>query len=104
CRDRMNGMRAADRLRACFGQPEESYLAFAYELCHGANCFFDWRVRIDTMLIIKIDHFKTESAQTSVACLVDIIRLSANPAVVRPGGITQDPKFCRNDDVFTMSA
>jgi hypothetical protein len=56
------------------------------------------------MLIIKIDHINAQSAQTFFAGFVDVIRLSANPAVVRPGGITPDPKFCRNDDVLTMSA
>src|SRR6266496_579752 len=96
-------MRAAYRLGTCFGQTEKAHFALVHKLCHGANGLFDRRVWIDTMLIIKIDYVDAQSAQTSFAGVVNVIRLSANPAVVRPGGITHDPKFCRNDDVFTMS-
>src|SRR6266496_983174 len=100
----MNGMRAADRFLACFGQTEKAHLTLPHKLCHGVNGLFDWRVRIDTMLIINIDHINAQSAQTSFASFADIIRLTANLPKVRPGGITQDPKLRSNDGLVTMAA
>src|SRR4029453_3785180 len=100
----MNGMCVPDWARAGFGQAEKAHLAFAYELCHRANGIFNRRLWIDAMLIIKIEHRNGQSSQTRFAGFADVIRLSANPAVFRPGGITLDSKFCRNDDAFTMSA
>src|SRR5262249_60755671 len=100
----MNGVCAANRFGACFGETEKSHLARAHKLCHRANCFLDRCLGIDAMLIVEIDYVNAQSAQTSFASFVDIIRLTADPAVVGPGGVTQNSKFCCNDDMFTVSS
>jgi hypothetical protein len=54
------------------------------------------------MLIIQIDYIHTESAQTFFACLTDVIRFAADPAKFRSGRIPENPKFCRNNDLFAV--
>src|SRR5262245_47603708 len=100
----MNGMRAADCLSACLRETEKSHHAFAHKLCHGANGLFNRRVWVDAMLVVQIDHLRAESAQTSFTSLADIIPLTADPAIVRSCGITQDSKLCGNDGQLTIAA
>src|SRR5215475_13364730 len=100
----MDGMGAADCLGARFRQTEKSHHAFAHKFCHGANGLFNRRVWIDAMLVIEIDHIHAQSAQTSFTSLADIIPLTADPAIVRARGITQDSKLCGNDGLLTMAA
>src|SRR6266536_1819997 len=96
----MNGVRPANGLCAGFGQTEKAHFAFAYQVRHRANCFFDRCIWINSMLIVKIDYIHTEPAQTSFACLTDVIRFAADPAKFQCGRVPENSKLCRNNDLF----
>src|SRR5439155_21563270 len=74
--DRMHRVRATNCFGAGFGQSEKAYLAFANQLRHRTDSFFNWRVGIDPVLIIKIDYIDIEPAQTSFARFLQVIRLA----------------------------
>src|SRR5437667_3662142 len=98
----MNGVRAADRLRARFRKPQEAHFAFLNEVRHRADGLFDWRVWIDAMLVIEIDHIHTKPPKTAIARFADVVRLAADAAILRPVRVTQNSEFCRNDDLLAV--
>src|SRR6266536_5922688 len=100
----MNGVRPANGLRTRLGQTEKAHFPSAHQLRHRANRLFNWRVWIDAMLVIEIDHIHAEPAQTCLACLAHVIRFAADPAVIRPVRVTQNSKFCCNADLLAMSS
>src|SRR6266705_55235 len=100
----MDGVRTANRLSASFRETEKSHFALANQVSHGANRFFNRRVWIDPMLVIKINYINTEPAQTSLAGFTHIIRFSAYSAKLRPLRVAHDSKLCRNDNLFAMSS
>src|SRR5215472_2936766 len=69
---------------------KEAHFAFLNEFRHCANGLLDWRVWIDAMLVVEINHIHTEPAQTAVASFVNIIGLAADAAVIRPGWVAED--------------
>src|SRR6202011_2383307 len=99
----MDGVRAANRFRASLGQTEKTHLAFAHQFLPRPEGFFNGRVGIDAMLIIKIDNFDIEPAQTPFARFANIIRFTANAAKLRLDWISQDSKLRRDDHLFAMT-
>src|SRR4030095_4160624 len=51
CNDRLDGVRATNRLRSRFGKAEVLYLAFLNQILHRAGHVFDWHGGIDAVLI-----------------------------------------------------
>src|SRR5207244_13541133 len=66
------------------------------------DCLFNWRVRIDAVLIIEIDDIEIEPAQTSFASLLYIIGLAADAAKLRFGWVAQNSELGCDDDLFAM--
>jgi hypothetical protein len=58
-RDRLDGVRAADRLRARLGEAEMPHLAFADQVLDRARHVLDRHVGVDPMLVEQIDHVPT---------------------------------------------
>ena len=70
--DRLDGVRAADRLHARFGQAEVLDLAFADQVLHRAGDVLDRHVGIDAVLIEEIDAVGLEPLQRRVGHLADV--------------------------------
>jgi hypothetical protein len=63
CRDRLNGVRAADGLNSSFRKSEVLYLALLDQILHRARHVFNRHVRIDTVLVEQFDHVGLEPSQ-----------------------------------------
>ena len=50
-------MCSTNRLGSGFAQAEEPHLPCLHQLSHRADSVFDWNVRIDPVLIVKINTF-----------------------------------------------
>src|SRR2546427_1886145 len=99
----MHCVRAAQSLRTGFGHAEVTDFAFPNKFLHGANSVFDWRVGIDSMLVIEVDVIDAEPAQASLARAADIIGFSADTpscGVIRIAHITE---FCGEHDFVAAS-
>ena len=72
-RDRMHGVRAADRLLARLGQAEEAHLALAHELGHRADDVLDRHRGIDAVLVEQVDVVGAQPAQRAFDRLADVL-------------------------------
>ena len=72
--DRLDGMRAANRLHAGFRQAEVLDLAFLNQVLHCSGDVFDRHVRVDTMLIEQIDRIDLEPLERSLGDFFDVLR------------------------------
>src|SRR6266404_5497001 len=99
----MNGMRAANCFRAGFGQSKVPDFALADELRHRADGIFNLRLRIDAMLIVKIDAIDLQPAQTFFARFLHVIRFAVNAEELLLHRIAQNSKLRRNDNFVAMS-
>src|ERR1700759_2656313 len=71
---------AAKGFRRGFGESDVANLAFFYQVCHRADRFFDRRVGIDAVQVIKVDRIDVEAAEARFAGLPNIFGLAAYPA------------------------
>src|SRR6185369_5186442 len=78
CGDRMDRMRPANCLRRRFGQAEIVDLSLFLEADHFADRIFDRHIRIDTVLVVKVDDLDAEPLEARFACRADIIRVASN--------------------------
>src|SRR3954468_23456781 len=99
----MDGMGAADRGGTGLGQAKKAHLALLHELRHGADRILNRRVRVDPVLIVKIDAIDLEPAQTCFAALPHVIGLSVNPEKGGLARLAHDSKFGRDDNMLAMS-
>src|SRR5437762_1351258 len=76
---RLDGVRAPDRLRSCFGKAEVLHLAFLNQLLHRSRHVLDRHVRIDAMLIEQINHIGPESLERTLGDLLDVLRPAIQP-------------------------
>jgi hypothetical protein len=74
----MNGVCAAKRVRSRFGKTQITHFPGAHQICHRADRILDWRVRVYTVLIIKVDDTGAEAPQTCIAGLLYVLRLTAD--------------------------
>src|SRR6266480_4816340 len=100
----MHRMRASDTIGAGFGQTEITHLAGANQLRHRAHRFFNRRLRIDPMLVVKIDAINAEPAQTRFARLLYVLWFAVNSAKSRRIRVTQDSKLCRDNNAIALAA
>src|SRR6266566_3879151 len=70
----MDLRRPPQRFWAGFLPSERAYLARGDKFGHRTNRFFDGNVRIDAMLIIKIDCFDPETPKARVTSAADVCR------------------------------
>ncbi len=73
-RDRLDRMRATDRLHAGFRKPEVLDLAFPNQILHRARDVLDRHVRVDAVLIEEIDPIGLESLERRVGDFPDVRR------------------------------
>src|SRR5436190_3651655 len=74
--DGMNLHSSSQRLRSRFREPDMADFAFLHELRHCAYDLFNWRTRIDAMLVVQVDTVYTEAPQTSLARFANVFRLA----------------------------
>src|SRR5262249_11462262 len=67
-------MRATDRLRSRFGKAEMPDLALLNQFLHRSGDVFDWGVRVNTMLIEKIDGLDPEPLERGFGDLLYMLR------------------------------
>ena len=84
-RDRLDRVRATDRLRSCFGKAEVLDLAFLNQVLHRSRHVFDRHVRVDTVLVEQIDGVDLEPLERGLGDLLDVLRpaIQAEPRVPR---------------------
>ena len=71
-RHRLDRVRAANRLRAGFRQPEVPDLAFLNQVLHGSRDVFDGHVRVDPVLIEQVDGLDLEPLERGLGDLLDV--------------------------------
>src|SRR2546421_6748861 len=100
----MHRMRASDGIGASFGQTEIAHLAGPNQLRQRAYGFFDRRLRIDPMLIVKIDAINAEPAQARFACLLHVLGFAVNAAKTWRIRVAQDSELRRDDNSMAFAA
>ena len=89
--DRLDGVRAADRLHAGFRQAEVLHLPRLNQFLHRSRHVFDRHVGIDAVLIEQVDDLGLESLQRAFDALLDVL----GPAILHllPVGIDGDAEL-----------
>ena len=91
--DRLDRVRAADRLHACFGQAEVLDLAFLDQVLHRAGHVFDRHVRIDAVLIEQIDALDLEPLERGLGDLSDVLRPAVQATLLARLRIEVEPEL-----------
>src|SRR2546422_5572915 len=95
----MDRVRAADRLRARFAQPDEPDLAGVDKLAHRPDGFLDRSLGIDAVLVVEIDVVDTEAAQRRVARCFEVFGPAADRALHRILRIADDSELRSERDL-----
>src|ERR1700733_74574 len=85
----MRSVRAADGLRARFADAQRAHFALLHELRHGADRILDRHIRIDAVLVIKIDYIDAEALEAFLARLDHEIRPAVGEFAVAAAEITE---------------
>ena len=64
--DRVDGVRAADRLRRGLAQPDVADLALGDELGERADRLLDRRARVDAVLVVEVDVIGAQALQRAL--------------------------------------
>ena len=72
--DRLDGVRAADRLHPCFGQTEVLDLALSDQVLHRTGHVLDRHVRVNPVLIEQVDRLDLEPLERAFDGLLDVFR------------------------------
>ena len=78
----LDRVRAANRLRAGFGQPEVPDLAFLNQVLHGSRDVLDWHVRVHAVLIEQVDGLDPEPLERGLGDLLDVRRAAVQAALL----------------------
>ena len=82
--ERLDGVRAANRLHACLGKSEVLDLPGLNQFLHRAGHVFDGHVRVDAMLIQQVDAFHPEPLERAFDGLLDVLRPAVHARRSRP--------------------
>ena len=77
-RDRVHGVRAADRLRRGLREPEVADLALLDQLLHRADRLLDRDGLVDAVLVVEVDVVDAEPRQRRVARAADVVGLAVD--------------------------
>src|SRR6266851_1336315 len=80
-----------------------SNLALLDQFREGADCFLNWRIRIDAVLVVEVDILDAQPLQTSFTGLLHVVGLAADAADVGIGGIADNSKFCGQHDLVAFA-
>jgi hypothetical protein len=89
----LNGMGAADDLRASFGHSEVLHFTFADQLSYGSRDIFDRNFRVDTMLIKQVNCIDLQAVQGSLRNFPDSLGAAIEPL---RGNAIHEAELCRN--------
>jgi hypothetical protein len=93
-RNRLNGVCAADRLHAGFGQPEVLDLAFANQVLQRTRDVLDRDVRVHAVLIEEIDAVGPEALQRCLSHIANVRRTAIEACLLAV--LELEPEFRRN--------
>jgi hypothetical protein len=96
--ERLDGVCATNRLRACLGKAEVLDLARLNQFLHRAGDVFDRHVRVDPVLIEQVDGLDLEPLERPFDSLLDVLRpaVEARRTLHSPGieiRTDVEPKF-----------
>jgi len=77
-RDRVHGVRAADRLGACLGEPQVANLALFDQLGHRPDRLLDLDLGIDPVLVVEVDLLDPQASQRGLAALAHVGGVATN--------------------------
>src|SRR5271157_4328827 len=77
--DRVNRCGPTDRCGCSFRQPEVTHFSRLHQVRHRPDRLLDWRVGIDPVLVVKVDHIDAQSLEAGVTALPDILRIAPDP-------------------------
>src|SRR5436190_8133171 len=101
--DGMNLHSSSQRLRSRFREPDMADFAFLHELRHCAYGLFNWRIRIDAMLVVQVDTVYTEAPQTSLARFANVFRLAVYTPHLWVGWIANNAEFCGDHNLIALA-
>ena len=96
--DRVDGVRAADRLGGRLREAEVANLPLLDELGHGADGLLDRRVRIDAMLVVDIDVVGAEPLERGVTGGENVLAVAADAEPLALLG-ADAAELCREHDL-----
>src|SRR5271166_1666050 len=96
----LHRVRATDCLGAGLGKAEVLDLASADKVLHRARDIFDRHVRIDAVLIEKIDDVGFQPPERSLRHLPDVVRTAVEAALLPRVRIDVEAKLGRDDDAL----
>ena len=82
--DRVDGVRAADRLRGRLAQPDVADLALGDELGQRADGLLDRRARVDAVLVVEVDVVGAQALAASAS--IERRTFSGEPSMTRRSG------------------
>ena len=97
--DRLDGVRPANRLDACFRKAEVPDFALLDQLLYGAGNFFDRNIRVDAVLIKQIDVVRLQTLERCVRDQPDSLRTAVEAA--HDEAVFEAELRC-NDDVVAI--
>jgi hypothetical protein len=93
-RDRVNGMRPADRVRARLGESKVPDLALLDEIPDRARHVFDRHGGVDPVLVVEIDAVGTEALERALDGRLDVLR-----SAVQAPGFQVEAELGRDSDL-----
>src|SRR5207249_5017647 len=99
CSDRMDGVRATDRLHSRFRKSEVPDLTFLNQIFHGSRHVFDRHGGINSMLIEQIDVIGLESFERGFGDLLDVLWPAIGPALLVT--LELEPELGRDHHLIT---
>src|SRR6476620_2831917 len=98
-------MRAPQRLNARLGQAEVLDLSLRYEVANSARDVLDRHIRIDAVLVEKVDGLDAEAPKRTFDGLPDVLRAAVHPAAVLAGrGIDVETELGGDHDLVAERA
>ena len=89
-RDRVHGVRAADRLGAGLGEADVADLALLHQFGHRADGLLDRRVGVDAVLVVEVDVVDAQALQRALAAAWTYSGLpSIEPSVDSSPGVAE---------------
>jgi hypothetical protein len=93
----VNFDRAADGLGPGFRQAEKTHLASGNQVTHRADGLLDGHLRVNPVLVVKVNHLQPEPLQAGIAGRADVFG-PAIDAEKRAGGVADVAELrCQHD-------
>ena len=98
----MHFVSTSDGLRCGFGQSDIPYFSFFHKFSHSTDSIFNRSIRVNSMLIVKVDDIHTKSLKTCFAGTSDIFRLAVNSQKTSVS-TSYISEFCRKHNFIPLS-